>query len=239
MAVRSGTPAPYGPPQGVLAMVHGFRDRGLTTPFTSAVYGKAGLSDSLVPRVKNSMEALDLVDADGNPTQLLLGLRAAKTDEFQSRLAEVVRAAYAEVFQFVDPMKDDFSRVTDAFRDYIPHGQRGRMVTLFMGLCEAAALAPASSAKQNPSATRPSPAPPKRKGEAPTRVASSFSAKAPIRNDSGGRIPPQLLGLLESVPSGSWTQEQRDKFLKAFEYVLDFTVSVAPVVPAADSDDAE
>jgi hypothetical protein len=236
MTVRSGVPAPYGPPQGVLAMVHGFRDRGLTTPFNAAVYGKAGISESLIPRVKNSMEALDLVDADGNPTPLLLGLRGAKTDEFQARLADVVTAAYAEVFSFVDPMKDDINRITDAFRDYIPHGQRSRMVTLFMGLCEVAGLAPVSSTKPAPSVNRPSTLAPKRKLEA-SRRGASVSAKANIRNDSGGSIPQALTSLLESIPADGWTQVQRDKFVAAFGYVLDFTVPIVTAETAEQGDD--
>lgn len=236
MPVRSGSPAPYGPPAGVLEMITGFRDRGFATPFTTGVYAKAGISESLIPRVKNSMEGLDLVDADGNPTQQLLGLRAAKTDEFQARLAEVVKAAYAEVFQFIDPMKDDLNRITDAFRDYVPHGQRGRMVTLFMGLCEAAGLAPASTAKPAPSNTRSS-APTKKKVQGQPYRPASFGNKAHARNDSGGFIPPALMGLLASLPGdgAGWTADQRAKFMTAFGHVLDFTVPI--VAPDDEADD--
>jgi len=222
-------------------MIQGFRDRGLISPFTSTVYGKAGISDSLIPRVKNSMEALDLVDADGNPTPLLLGLRGAKTDEFQARLADVVRSAYAEVFQFADPMKDDLNRVTDAFRDYIPHGQRARMVTLFMGLCEAAGLAPASTAKPAPSNGRLS-AMPKKKAPAPARRATPpVTTTIGTANGDSGAIPPALLGVLHGLPSPEqgWTREQRDHFYSAFGSLLDFAIPIraAAAVTNAPEDD--
>jgi hypothetical protein len=244
VAVRSGAPAPYGPPQGALAMIHGFRDRGLTVPFTAAVYAKAGISESLIPRVKNTMEGLDLVDAEGNPTQLLLGLRAAKTDEFQARLAEVVRAAYSEVFQFVDPMKDDLNRITDAFRDYIPHGQRTRMVTLFMGLCEAAGLAPPSTGKPAASNGRPS-APAKKRPEAQRKVPPAITSHGGGSTLGGNGIPPALLGVLSGLPSPEqgWTREQREHFYTAFGALLDFSIPIREAAPrsaaVADADDAE
>jgi hypothetical protein len=220
-------------------MIDGFRDRGLTTPFTADVYARAGISESLIPRVKNSMEGLDLVDADGNPTPQLIALRQAKTDEFRATLADVVKAAYAEVFQFVDPMKDDATRIADAFRAYIPHGQRGRMVTLFLGLCEAAGLAPNSPTKAATSPTRPS-APAKKKADAPRRAASAIVAHGASSNGGTG-IPPALMGLLASLPPDGqgWTQAQRDKFVTAFGHVLDFTVTVreSALVPDADDDD--
>ena len=238
MAVRSGSPAPYGPPAGVLAMITGFRDRGLTTPFHSGVYTRAGISESLVPRVMKSMEALDLVDADGNPTPQLIALRQAKTDEFRATLADVVKAAYAEVFQFADPMKDDQARVIDAFRDYVPHGQRARMVTLFMGLCEAAGLAPSSPAKAASSTPRSS-APPKPKYSETPRRPASFGAGAHIRTDAGGIIPPAIIGVLAGLPTREqgWSKADRDNFYTAFGALLDFSIPIRETASGESRDD--
>lgn len=236
MAVRTGSPAPYGPPAGVMAVINGFRDRGLATPITSDVLVRAGISESLVPRVQKALEGLDLIDKDGNPTPQLIQLRTVKTDEFKDTLAEIVRAAYSEVFQFVNPATDDATRIADAFRGYEPAGQRGRMVTLFLGMCEAAGIikpetsrlkAPSGNGRKAASAT-----------VRPSRPAS-VSPRAAVRVDSGGTIPPALMGLLASLPSdgAGWTAAQREKFVTAFGHVLDFTVPI--ISKPANDDDAE
>lgn len=229
MAVRTGSPAPYGPPAGVLDMIRGFRDRGLTTPFTSEVYARAGISESLIPRVKNSMEALDLVDGDGNPTPTLIALRQARTDEFQATLADAIKAAYSEVFQFVDPTKDDATRIADAFRSYEPHGQRARMVTLFMGLCEAAGIAKPADAKSSQRTARP--AAPKTRARAANHPRGSSGAGAPPMNGAApvpGALHPAVAGLVASIPTNGrwWTREDRDRFMTTFGAVLDFAVPI-------------
>jgi hypothetical protein len=245
MAVRLGSPAPYGPPAGVLSVIHGFRDRGLSTPFTDDVLLRAGISESLVPRVYKSLEGLDLIDKDGNPTPQLVDLRQAKTDDFQATLADVVRSAYAEVLQFVNPATDDLTRITDAFRSYEPAGQRSRMITLFMGLCEAAGMTPPSDKKAKASAT---PRPPRTvvKGGSVMRDGrkqSSFAGPAGARISHGqlvtsnGVIPPALVGLLQSVPQGGWTQAERDKFVAAFGHVLDFAVPIIEKPRSVEFDD--
>lgn len=217
-----------------MAVINGFRERGLATPFTHDVLVRAGISESLVPRVQKALEGLDLVDKDGNPTPQLIQLRAVKTDEFKETLAEIVRAAYAEVFQFVNPATDDATRIADAFRGYEPAGQRGRMVTLFLGMCEAAGLV-------KPDASR-SKAPPRNGRKAvPTPVrpfrGASVGPRATVRNDGGGTMPPALMGLLASLPTGGdgWTSAHRDKFVTAFEHVLDFTIPIREV--SVDDDD--
>lgn len=242
MGVRSSSPAPYGPPAGVLAMINGFRDRGLTTPFQNDVYARAGISESLIPRVKNSLEALDLVDAEGNPSPQFIAIRQAKTDEFKPMLADVIRAAYGDVFQFVDPAKDDLTRIADAFRAYEPHGQRGRMVTLFLGLCAAAGIIPegdkklrAAPRQQRSASTVP---PNGMNGRGGHRGPSTGGpAGMRVQHDGGrhelvgtnGPISPALIGLLGSIPQRGWTKANRDRFLAAFGHVLDFTVPMIEV----------
>jgi hypothetical protein len=83
---------------------------------------------------------LDLIDEDGQPTPEFQQLRKASTDEYRGRLAAIVRAAYAPVFDYVDPAKDSPERVRDAFRHYEPVGQQDRMVALFLGLSKAAGI---------------------------------------------------------------------------------------------------
>lgn len=224
MPIRPDSPAPYGPPAAILELISSYRDRGLTTPFSADVMIRAGVSESLVPRVMKSMEGLDLIDGGGNPTPALEGLRRASTEDFKARLGDVIKSAYAEVFQFTDPAVDDLTRVADAFRAYEPAGQRTRMVTLFMGMCEAAGIV--STAKPT--------------GGAPARI-SPLTRKKPLRivdpaktfdhhspTPTYGSVPPALQGLIVNLPSAEtgWTEAQRDRWLKAIAATVDFAIPV-------------
>jgi hypothetical protein len=78
----------------------------------------------------------------------------------QGVLVEWLHNVYAPIFQYVDPATDDVQRVIDQFRNYEPVGQRNRMVTLFLGLCERAGIIeavppiPRSHAGDKPTGTK-------------------------------------------------------------------------------------
>ena len=137
------------------------------------------------------------------PTDILAGLRAAPEAEFKKRMEDWLKAAYAEVFSFVDPSQDDEIRIRDAFRNDRPHGQQNRMVTLFTGLCSAAGLIPEKS-NQTPRAAAPRP-------KSPTRRSPSGAAAVSRGRPAGmptGNLHPALAGLLASLPAdGTWTKE--------------------------------
>ncbi|MBP6570258.1 MAG: DUF5343 domain-containing protein [Gemmatimonadales bacterium] len=224
--------------------MQGYRDRGLAKPFTPDVLVRAGVTDSLVPRVLNSLEAIGLIDEAGFPTPALDGLRRATTEEFPARLAEIVREAYSEVFAFTDPATDDAVRVADAFRAFTPPGQRGRMVTLFIGLCEAAGIVPVGAKKSVPARSGASPRPkataakiPKTGNPGPPSHHPSFRAdKANLRNTAEEVIHPAIGGMLASLPGAGtgWTQAQRDKWMRIFEGVLDFAIPIGEATPAQE-----
>jgi len=239
MPIRSGGTAPYGPPAAVLAVIRGFRDRGLATPFTPEVLLRAGVTESVIPRTLKSLEGLDLIDKDGMPTSQMEGLRRATTEDFPARLEEVVRSVYAEVFQFTDPAKDDATRVADAFRAYEPVGQRGRMVTLFMGLCEAAGIV-----EKKPGAATVSGSVQARTQVRPARASGnggrppSVGPRARIRNAENALLPATLTALLGELPGEGqgWPKARRDAFLATFASFLDFYYPITAASVAADGD---
>ncbi len=211
MAVTKDKSAPYAPASAILDVIERYRNRGLPSPVNSEVLGRAGIADSLIARTLQALQTLDLIDGDGKPTDTLDGLRLAPEAEYKERLVDWLNGVYADVIAFVDPAKDDDVKVRDAFRSYQPAAQQPRMVTLFLGLCAAAGLAPEKSSQPR----RPRTAnqlPPKRKP--PKKLAKSGSPD----------IPPPLAGLLSSLPpeGQGWTQGQRNKFLTTFGAVLDF-----------------
>ena len=187
----------------------------------------------MIPRTAQALVTLDLIDAEGNPTETLESLRRAAEPEFKNHLAAWIRAVYADVLSFVEPT-DDETKIRDAFRPYNPVGQQPRMVALFLGLCRAAALRPDDTVKESRPRLRTRLV---RTGlSAPLIPRQKQTTEAPPRIDSLG-LPPPLAGLLNSLPeSRTWSQLARDKFLRTFEAVLDYSFTVVDQ-PTEKTDD--
>lgn len=210
-----------------MQIIQGFRDRGLQTPFTLDVLSRAGVSESLGPRTLQSLKLLDLIDADGHPTQQFTDLAKAPQAEFEERLGAILHAVYQDVFKFVNLDEDDYQRVRDAFRHYKPRGQQERMVTLFLHLCGEARLIneipkpPRSSktGKAAPSRPRSQPRervkPPASTGSVapPPKAETEFT---PSPAPSSGQHP-LIRGLIQSLPeAGSeWPERARNAWVKA------------------------
>lgn len=140
MPIHSDGPAPYTSAPALTSVIERYRNQGLQTPFTLDVLRRAGISDGLAPRTLQAFVLLGLIDDEGNPTEELLALRQAPEDEYKERFAEFLQSAYSDVFAYVDPAKDERSRVSDAFRSNTPFGQRERMASLFLALCAYAGI---------------------------------------------------------------------------------------------------
>ncbi len=231
--------APYGPAKTIIETIERFRDRGLPTPIDQAVLARAGITESVIPKVLQSLRLLELLNDAGEPSEQFLELQKAPTDEFKSRFEATLRGVYAPIFDYADPAKDDANRVADAFRGYRPVSQRDRMVMLFLALCEYAGIVDEAPKR------RPGP-----------RPASTGKDKKPVRKTSKRRtsrrgtkdtdeeglpgLPPALAGLMRELPrSRTWRQEDRDRFLAAFEVVLDFAITIAEPTSEEVEDEVE
>ncbi|MFL5386481.1 MAG: DUF5343 domain-containing protein [Longimicrobiaceae bacterium] len=246
MAVLTGSPAAYAPPQAVLSIINRYRERGLPNPITLEVLTRAGVTDSLAPRTLQTLRILDLIDGDGTPSETLEGLRSAPSTEFQARMQDFVRGAYPEVFTYVNPSVDDLEQIRDAFRPYKPHGQQARMVSLFVGLLEAAGLRePAVNGAGEPVQRRPplkrgAPLPGTRSRKAssganggappaqgtpappPAPLATPVVPPMPQGSTDTADAPPAVLGLLRELPKDgkTWSPGQQQRFLAAFTAVI-------------------
>jgi len=223
MAVTIDKPSPYAPASAILDLIERHRNRGLPSPINAEVLGRAGIADSLIPRTLQALQVVDLVDEQGRPTAVFEGFRLAKEDEYKPRLQEWLKAAYADVFSFVDPTVDDETEIRDAFRSYQPVGQQGRMVTLFQGLCAAAGLVPEKKAAQVrlPSSRSRAEVVKRLVQKTPARAAANLAK--PSANEVAG-LPAALAGMLTTLPPDGqgWSQDKRDSFMKTFGTVLDF-----------------
>lgn len=231
MAVTSDKPAPYAPPSVIVDLLGRYRSRGLPSPISAEVLGRAGVAESLIQRTLQALQTLDLINENGEPTATLEGIRRAPEGEYKLRLAEWLNGAYADVIRYVDPAKDDEVAVRDAFRNYIPVGQQPRMVSLFLQLYAAAGVGPEKSAQ---------PRPQRNVQQRPRAVIKSGVAKPGVRKpalkDTNSELPPALAGLLSSLPQEGhgWTKVSRDKFVTTFGTVLDFCF---PIITEAEVED--
>lgn len=142
MPVTPDRAGPYAPAKVVIDLIERYRAKGLPSPINGEVLARAGVPESVMARTLQALTTLDLIDAEGRPSTALEGMRIAPEAEYRTRMAEWLAAAYADALQFVDPASATETEVRDAFRQYKPFGQQGRMVILFMGLFRHAGIAP-------------------------------------------------------------------------------------------------
>ena len=235
----TGSPRPVRPASAVMEIVQRYQARGLPTPINGEVLARAGISDSLIPRTLQALETLDLINAEGVPTQVFEDIRRAPEAEYQQRLREWLNRAYAEALQFVDPATADEVAIRDAFRNYNPFGQVSRMVTLFTGLFKAAGvgLEKAAQASRKPAAASP----PKARTGMKSLQGLARRVSAGDQTPKPGTLPPALAGLMASLPpeGKGWTQAKRDSFMAAFGTILDFCFPIGAVADGWDDDDAD
>lgn len=209
-------------------VVERHRSKGLPTPIDKEVLGRAGISDSLIPRTLQALQVLDLVGEDGGHTETLEALRLAAEGEYQQQLREWLNAAYADILQFVDPATDSEVKVRDAFRPFNPKGMQDRMVTLFIGLYAAAGV------RQEKEKAKPNSSAPRSRPVRPTERKSAAQAPAGATPSTGSwsnvDLPPAVLGLVKSLPANGegWSKARRDRFVKTFEAVIDFCFPTIP-----------
>lgn len=229
---ESGGPAPYAPPSAIVAVVEAFRNRTIPTPLTLDTLVRIGITQALAPRTMQALKQLDLLTPEGNPSEELQALRRAASDEFQERFAAILRAAYAPIFAFAEPAEASPERIRDLFRGYEPIGQQGRMVTLFLGLCEFAGIIEPGQRRAAEPITRPRTSASRSQPSARQRVERQRADRQP--NDgtsslrSGKRIPPAIAAFLQELPDEGqgWTQDAHDRFISTFTTLVDFSFPI-------------
>lgn len=226
MPITPSGPAPYAPPGTVIAVVEHNRRVGLPTPVTTEVIARITGTPGLAPRVLKALRLYDLVDDNGQLTRQFDELaRAPSEDDLKKRFAEVLQAAYGDVFEYLpDPDTATPERLEGLFRGYQPRGQLASMVGLFRGLCQYSGIMdpipvdtpkPRATAPANRAAARV-PAPRRLTGteykstrighnDLPPRLRGTMPADA-------GDLHPFFVTLLEQLPElGSpWPRRDRE-----------------------------
>ena len=235
MPIESEGTAPYAPAQTVIDLIEGYRNRGYATPFGSDVMRKAGIPESLINRTLQALRLLDLTDEKNEPTEQFRLLKQARGDEeYKARLSSWLSSTYADILRYADPRTDDIDKVTTAFWGCKPEGQRPRMVTLMLGLFAYAGIieeGPKKTSSNKPKASNGNPRPKNSSEASKSKKQKTGEGDERAQAVAGTELvtaPASVAGLLRDLPSAgeSWTTEQRDKWWKTFEVILDYAYPI-------------
>jgi hypothetical protein len=227
---------PYAPHTSVLTVIRHIRDRELKEPVTSQLITTIGVSEGNASRTIAALRFLKLLDEEGYITPNFREIENAPDDEYPGVLGRIINDAYEHVFMALDPATASDDKFVTAFRYYLPKAQRPRMIMLFRGLCREAGIisggAPEMPNRPRMTTNKSSKSPLSPNGakwmqsepkdaifeSEPTQVPTSQTRQSvivtPITSTEEYAI---MQGVLHKLPfvEKTWTQAQRDKWLKA------------------------
>jgi hypothetical protein len=238
------TNRPYAPPSNVIAVLQRLRSRNLPEHVDAEYLRDAGVSEGTVGRTLSALRFLTLVTEEDEPTQALRSIHTATNEEYQAILAGLVRDAYAEVFNVLDPAEDGQERILNVFRRYTPASQRSRMVIFFLGVCREAGI-PTLDVPRQRSMREPHPGAKANSPISRTQTRQQGSKRKQVDNGAGGGgggIHPALDGLIAALPAvGQPLSEPRlDQWVLMARATLRFIYPETEAAPEpAEEEDAE
>lgn len=177
---------PYAAPANVIAVLKRTRSRNLPERIDGDFLRLAEVPEASYRRVTVALRFLGLIDEGRRPTDTLKALAAARDEEYVNLLSTVIRDAYKQDFDRIDPAEDTHAKIVAAFQPYKPRSQTDRMVMLFLGLCREAGI-PVNEAPRErkmkgtsgPRSTRSSPRTVERASAAPAVPRREVTPPAP------------------------------------------------------------
>jgi hypothetical protein len=213
---------PYAPPSNVVAVLQRLRTRNLPDRIDNEYLRDAGIPEGTITRTLFAMRFLGLVDEGGLLSEPLKSIHTSTDEEYQAILSGLIREAYKEVFNVVDPSQDPQDRILNVFRRYTPASQRDRMVIFFLGMCREAGIPTLDVPKARAmSATKAITETPRRPG-AKAAGAVPRGKRTAIAAITG--IDPALEGLMRTLPTpgAPLSPERRKQWLDMAEATLRF-----------------
>lgn len=140
MTSRPDNRRPYASVSSVLAVIDRARTMNLPDSIDVGFMNVAGVEGQAVPRTRDTLAFLGLIDETGSGTPAFEDLANVPDSEFPERLRTVVEVAYSEELSIIDPKIDDADKIRGVFQKYTPKSTTGKMVSLFLGLCKASGM---------------------------------------------------------------------------------------------------
>ncbi len=245
------TNRPYPPPSNVITVLHRLRTRNVPERIDTEYLRDIGISDGTINRAMFALRFLGLIEGD-EASAAVRAIAVSTDEEYQGILSGLLRDAYREVFEAIDPVEDPRNRIVNFFRRYTPGSQRERMVLFFLGMCREAGIVTADAPRARGTAA------------AVSAQASRQAARAPRRDSTPGArslhrpgkevrvggglsdIPPALELLVRSLPPIGMplSDSQREQWLRMARETLAFVYPpraavLAPLTAAGDDEDDE
>lgn len=234
-AQAEGTNRPYTPPSNLISVLERVRSRNLPERIDLEYLRDLGIPEGTVHRTLFALRFLKLVEESGELSETLKAIGRSTDEEYRAILSGLVRDAYSEVFNVVDPAENSQREILNVFRRYNPASQRQRMVIFFLGMCREAGIptldVPRQRAMGRPGGTAEAPTPRTRTGKASLRGVGTLRARGSVQSPD---IEPALEGLIRSLPPAGTplSHERRDQWLTMAKATLAF---VYPEVSAPDA----
>lgn len=209
---------PYAFTGNVLDILGRLREASLPNLIDATAVVRIGVSEGNAHRTIAALRFLGLVDEEYKQTDVMKSLAKASTEDYPTVLGAVIRNAYSEIFQLVNPETSTEQKVMDAFRGREPQSQWKQMGTLFIGLCQEAGIMPGKPA----TADRSTSSPPKTGGDVDVRKSLKLTSDA-------GLYFAHFQSIFDTLPpynQRSWSKVTKTKWLKLFESMLDVIVDI-------------
>lgn len=210
---------PYPPPSNLISVLHRLQSRNLPDRIDVEYLRDASIPEGTLTRTLFALRFLGLLTEANEPSQALRSIHTSTDEEYRTILTGLIRQAYAEVFNVIDPSEDTQERILNVFRRYAPASQRSRMVIFFLGMCREAGIPTLDTPRQRSmtggAAARPARGTPTRRTP-DTAPREREQQRRRGQGDGGGPAPgqggiaPALEGLIRSLPApGSPLSEER------------------------------
>ncbi len=235
-ANRETTKRPYPPPSNLISVLHRLRSRNLPEQIDAEYLRDSSIPEGTISRTLFAMRFLGLIGEAGGLKESLKSIHTSTDEEYQEILSGLIREAYKEVFNVIDPAQDSQDKILNVFRRYEPASQRDRMVIFFLGMCRESGIPTLDVPKDRRMSAKPAKERvPKGLGEAPPR-------KRGPSMETG--IDPALEGLIRTLPKPgtALNEERRKQWLDMAEATLRFVYpeTVTPTTDEnAESDEEE
>jgi hypothetical protein len=232
---------PYAPPSNVVAVLQRLRSRNLPERINAEFLSDAGIPDGTVGRTLFALRFLGLIDGD-SPSTALREIASSTDEDYQRILSELIRHAYGEVFDVLDPARDDQARLVNFFRRYTPASQRERMVVFFLGVCREAGIPTMETLRRRPSSAHSLGRTARGKaavGRAAAGVGKGSSREVPTgpgalpnaaeRYETAGGLDPALEMLVRTLPPAGtpMSDDRREQWIQMARATLAFVYPVA------------